>query len=112
MIEAIAYAVICFIICNNCTARERWKKAGGGATLFIALFYSYNTLQPLLPSEIDAILHSTIWGVLCAYAVPNSPKKVDEQSEDCDKKGEDRDKKDGVEKKPEKDETPPNSDLN
>jgi hypothetical protein len=107
MIEAVAFASICFVLCNGCTPRDRLKKAGGGAILFLALFHAYNILQPLLPSEVDAILHSTIWGVLCAYAVPtaNPSKKEDEKNEDCDEK-------DDEEKKPEKDETPPISDLN
>jgi hypothetical protein len=101
--EAIAFAIICYFLCKDCSRAERWKKAGGGAVLFIALFLSYNTLQPLLPTEIDTILHSTIWGVLCAYAVPNT--KTDKQNEDCNEK-------DGAEKKPQEDETPPISDLN
>jgi len=84
MIEAIAYTVICFIICNNCNTRDRLKKAGKGAILFIALFFAYNTLQPLLPEEIDHLLHSTVWGVLFAYAVPNSTKGTDEKKEDRD----------------------------
>ena len=105
MIEAIAFASICFILCNGCTFRDRLKKAGGGAILFLALFHAYNILQPLLPSEVDAILHSAIWGVLCAYAVPNPSKKMDEKGENCDEK-------DDEEKKPQKDETPPTSDLN
>jgi hypothetical protein len=105
MIEVIAYTVICFIICNNCTPCARWKKAGKGAILFVALFHSYNILHPLLPTEIDNLLHSTIWGVLFAYAVPNPSKKVDEKEEHCDKK-------DCVEKQSEKDETPPISNLN
>jgi hypothetical protein len=83
MIEAVAFGVICFIICNTCSLSDRLKKGAGGTLLFFALFQAYNTLQPLLPSEVDAILHSTIWGVLCAYAVPNGrngqqSKKTDE----------------------------------
>ena len=84
MIEAIAYITICFFICNACTFWNRLKKAGGGAIVFIALFQSYNILHPLLPTEIDSLLHSTIWGVLFAYAVPNQPKSTDKKKEDRD----------------------------
>jgi len=110
MVEAIAFGVICFVICNTCSLSERLKKGAGGILLFFALFQSYNTLQPLLPSEVDAILHSAIWGVLCAYAVPSSrackaSEKMDEKDENCDKE-------DGEEKKPQEAKTPPISDLN
>jgi hypothetical protein len=84
MIEVIAYTIICFIICNHCTSYDRWKKAGGGTILFVALFQSYNILQPLLPTEIDHLLHSTIWGVLFAYAVPNQTKGTDKKNENHD----------------------------
>ena len=102
MIEAVAYAIVCFIICKTCTPRDRLIKAGKGAILFIALFFAYNTLQPLLPEEIDHLLHSTIWGVLFAYAVPNSTKGTDkaEENRNEDQKVDD-----------EKQEAP-NSDLN
>jgi hypothetical protein len=110
MIEAIAYGVICFFICNTCFLSERLKKGACGTLLFFALSQAYNTLQPLLPPQVDAVLHSTIWGVLCAYAVPSSPAcKV---SQKTDEKDENYKEKDGVEKQPEKDETPPISDLN
>jgi len=109
MVEVVAFAVICYFLCKDCSRAERWKKAGGGAIIFVVLFSAYNTLQPLLPTEIDHLLHSTIWGVLFAYAVPNSSKKMDEKDEDCDKKD---DKKESVEKTPQEDETPPISDLN
>ena len=97
MIEAVAYAIVCFIICKTCTPRDRLIKAGKGAILFITLFFAYNTLQPLLPEEIDHLLHSTIWGVLFAYAVPNQTKRTDEDKEDCD---ENQKVDDGVQEKP------------
>jgi hypothetical protein len=84
MIEAVAFGVICFIICNGCTFYDRLKKGAWGAVLFVALFHSYTILQPLLPEEIDHLLHSTIWGVLFAYAVPNQTKSTDENKEDSD----------------------------
>jgi len=102
MIEAIAYTVICFIICNNCNTCDRLKKAGGGAILFVALFQSYNILQPLLPTEIDHLLHSTVWGMLFAYAVPNSTKGTDKAEED---RNEDQ-------KVDDEEQEAPNSDLN
>jgi len=110
MIEAIAFGVICYAICNTCSLSERTKKGAGGTLLFFALFQSYNTLQPLLPPEVDAILHSVIWGVLCAYAVPFSPackvsKKMDEKDKNCDEK-------DCIQKEPQEPKTPPTSDLN
>jgi hypothetical protein len=90
MIEAIAYAIVCFIICKTCSLCDRLKKACKGATLFIALSFSYNTLHPLLPQEIDHLLYTTIWGVLFAYAVPTEqqPKKKSdkEQGDDEDDK--------------------------
>ena len=109
MIEAIAFGVICFVICNTCSLSDRLKKGAGGILLFFALFQSYNTLQPLLPPEVDAILHSTVWGVLCAYAVPSSrackaSEKMDEKDENCDKK-------DCVQKEPQEDKTPLSSEL-
>jgi len=82
MIEAIAFATVCFIICKDCTFCDRLKKGAGGAILFVALFQSYNILQPLLPTEIDHLLHSTVWGVLFAYAVPNSTKGTDKAEKD------------------------------
>jgi len=102
MVETVAYAIICFVICNDCTTRDRLKKASGGTILFLALFSAYNTLQPLLPSEIDHLLHSTIWGVLFAYAVPNSTQGTDKKQED----GDENKKVDDDEQKE------PNSDLN
>jgi hypothetical protein len=105
MIETVAFTIICFILCNDCTTCVRLKKAGGGAILFIVSIFSYNTLQPLLPTQIDHLLHSTIWGFLFAYAVPNPSKKENKKDEDCKEE-------DCVEKKSEKDETPPISDLN
>jgi hypothetical protein len=86
MIEAIAFAVICYFLCHNCSTHKRLKKAVGGAILFIILFFSYNTLQPLLPTEIDHLLHSSIWGVLFAYAVPNQTKSKNKQQETEEKK--------------------------
>ena len=97
MIEAVAYAIVCFVICKACSVRDRLLKAGKGAILFIALFFAYNTLQPLLPAEIDHLLYSTIWGVLFAYAVPNSTKGTDEKKEDRD---EDQKVDDGAQKEP------------
>ncbi len=71
MMETIAYAILCFILTpKGSPALSRLKKGAGGAVLFIALFKSYAILQPLLPPEIDHLLHSTVWGVLFAYAVP------------------------------------------
>jgi hypothetical protein len=98
MIEAVAYAIVCFVICKTCTPRDRLKKACKGAILFIALFFAYETLQPLLPEEIDHLLYTTIWGVLFAYAVPTDKEchKSHEQSKN-------NSEKDGVEKKPEED---------
>jgi len=98
MIEAVAYAIVCFVICKTCTPRDRLIKAGKGAILFIALFFAYNTLQPLLPAEIDHLLYTTIWGVLFAYAVP-----TDKECQRKDEQSENNSEKDGVEKKPEED---------
>ena len=95
---AIAYAIVCFVICKTCFLRDRLKKAGEGAILFIALFFAYNTLQPLLPKEIDHLLYTTIWGVLFAYAVP-----TDKSCQISHEKDEDDNKKDGVEKEPKED---------
>ena len=85
MIETIAYATVCFVICKTCTPRDRLIKAGKGAILFIALFFAYNTLQPLLPAEIDHLLYTTIWGVLVAYAVPNDAQRTNKNEKDRDK---------------------------
>jgi hypothetical protein len=85
MIETVAFTIICFILCKDCTTYARLKKAGGGAILFIVSIFAYNTLHPLLPTEIDHLLHSTIWGVLFAYAVPNITKKTDKKNENDDK---------------------------
>jgi len=101
MIEAVAYAIVCFVVCKTCTPRDRLLKAGKGAILFIALFFAYNTLQPLLPVEIDHLLYSTLWGVLFAYAVPVNNENNKDDNE-----------KDGVEKKPEKDQDPPIFEFN
>jgi hypothetical protein len=98
MIEAIAYAIVCFIICKSCSPRDRLKKAGKGAILFIALFFAYDTLQPLLPEEIDHLLYSTIWGVLFAYAVPTEKERREDNKE-----RKDDNEQDGVEKKPQED---------
>jgi hypothetical protein len=95
MIEAVAYAIVCFVICKSCTPRDRLKKAGKGAILFVALFFAYNTLQPLLPEEIDHLLYTTIWGVLFAYAVPTDKECLNQPKND--------NKKDGAEKQPEED---------
>ena len=95
MIEAVAYAIVCFVICKTCSFRDRLLKAGKGAILFIALFFAYNTLQPLLPEEIDHLLYTTIWGVLFAYAVPADKA--------CQIKDKDDNEKDGVEKEPKED---------
>jgi hypothetical protein len=97
MIEAVAYAIVCFIICKTCSFRDRLLKAGKGAVLFIALFFAYNTLQPLLPEEIDHLLYTTIWGVLFAYAVP-----TDKASQVENEKSKDDNEKDDVEKEPQK----------
>jgi len=97
MIEAVAFAIICFTIYNGCTVYDRLKKGAGGAILFVALFQSYTILQPLLSDEIDHLLHSTIWGVLFAYAVPNNTKATDKKQEDNDK---DKAVDDDVEKEP------------
>ena len=89
MIEAIAYAIVCFVICKTCSFRDRLQKAGKGTILFITLFFAYNTLQPLLPEEIDHLLYTTIWGVLFAYAVPADKecrKKMDEKDESHNEK--------------------------
>jgi len=95
MIEAIAYAIVCFVICKTCSLRDRLIKAGKGAILFIALFFAYNTLQPLLPAEIDHLLYTTIWGVLFAYAVPtNKACHMD------NKKDKDHNEKESIEEKP------------
>ncbi len=94
MIEAIAFAIICYVLCKDCAPYDRLKKAVGGAILFAVLFYAYNTLQPLLPTEIDHLLHSTIWGVLFAYAVPNHTKRKNEENET-------KEKEDGVDKETE-----------
>jgi len=96
MIEAVAYAIVCFVICKSCTPRDRLLKAGKGAILFIALFFAYETLQPLLPAEIDHLLYTTIWGVLFAYAVPN-----DKACHISHEQSKNDSEKDGVEKKPE-----------
>jgi hypothetical protein len=109
MIEAIAFGVICFIICNTCPLSTRLKKGAGGTLLFFALFQSYNTLQPLLPSEVDAILHSTVWGVLCAYAVPSS--RVYKASKKVDEKNENGDEKDCVQKETREEKSPSISEL-
>ena len=98
MIEAVAYAIVCFVICKACSFRDRLKKAGGGAILFIALFFAYNTLQPLLPAEIDHLLYTTIWGVLFAYAVPN-----DKACQISHEQSKNDSEKDNIEKKPEED---------
>jgi len=95
MIEAVAYAIVCFVICKSCTPRDRLMKACKGAILFIALFFAYNTLQPLLPAEIDHLLYTTIWGVLFAYAVPN-----DKACHISHKQSKNDSEKDGVEEKP------------
>jgi len=84
MIEAVAFATICVLLCKDCALCDRLKKGAWGAILFLALFQSYTILQPLLPTEIDPLLHSTVWGVLFAYAVPNSTKGTDEKKEDRD----------------------------
>jgi hypothetical protein len=89
--EATAYAILCFILApKGSPIPFRLKKGAGGAILFVALFLSYTILQPLLPTEIDHLLHSTIWGVLFAYAVPTEhhPKKKSnkEQGDDEDDK--------------------------
>ena len=97
MIEAIAFATVCFIICKDCTFCDRLKKGAWGAVLFIALHHSYTVLQPLLPEEIDHLLHSTVWGVLFAYAVPNQTKRTDEDKEDRD---EDQKVDNGVQEEP------------
>jgi len=107
MIEAVAYAIVCFVVCKTCTPRDRLLKAGKGAILFIALFFAYNTLQPLLPVEIDHLLYSTLWGVLFAYAVPSN-----KASEMNNEKNKDNNEKDGVEKKPEEDQDPPIFEFN
>jgi len=112
MIETIAYAVVCFVICKNCSTRDRVMKAGRGAILFFALFSAYNTLQPLLPTEIDHLLYTTVWGVLFAYAVPtekecqvsNNCKKCNCEKCKCEKCDD--------EKKPQDGQTPPNFTLN
>jgi hypothetical protein len=98
MIEAIAYAIICFVICKSCSFRDRLIKAGKGAILFIALFFAYNILQPLLPEEIDHLLYTTIWGVLFAFAVP-----TDKASQTKDEKDKDDNEQKGVKKKPKED---------
>jgi hypothetical protein len=107
MIETVAYAIVCFIICKTCTLRDRLIKAGKGAILFIALFFAYNTLHPLLPEEIDHLLYTTIWGVLFAYAVP-----TDKACQLDNKKDKDHNEKDGVEKETKKNEDPPISEFN
>jgi len=98
MIETIAYAIVCFVICKNCSTRDRLMKAGKGAILFIALFFAYNTLQPLLPVEIDHFLYTAIWGFLFAYAVPAEKNRQTHNGDD--------------KKKPQDGQTPPNSTLN
>jgi len=98
MVEAVAYAIVCFVICKSCTPRDRLIKAGKGAILFIALFFAYNILQPLLPEEIDHLLYSTIWGVLFAFAVP-----TDKASQVKNEEGKDGNEQDGVEKEPKED---------
>jgi hypothetical protein len=95
MMEAIAFGAICFILApKGSPLAQRLKKGAGGAILFVALFQSYSVLQPLLPSEIDHLLHSTIWGVLFAYAVPNPQNrtKVENKEEqgDADEKNDER----------------------
>ena len=95
MVEAIAYAIVCAVICKTCSYRERLKKAGGGAILFITLFFAYNTLQPLLPAEIDHLLYTTIWGVLFAYAVP-----TDKACHMNNKKDKNHNEKESIEEKP------------
>jgi hypothetical protein len=101
MLEAIAFATLCFILApKGSPVSFRLRKGAGGAILFIALFQSYTILQPLLPSEINNLLHSTIWGVLFAYAIPTQhhPKKQSnkEQGDDEDDEKE-RSPKVGVE---------------
>jgi len=97
MIEAVAFATICVLLCKDCVLCERLKKGAWGAVLFIALHHSYAVLQPLLPTEIDYLLHSTVWGVLFAYAVPNTTKGIDEKKEDRD---EDQKVDDGAQEEP------------
>jgi hypothetical protein len=105
MVETIAFATICFFLAGGAFG-YRLKKGAGGAILFVALHYSYTILSPLLPTEIDNLLHSTVWGVLFAYAVPT------EQSKKMDEEPENDGEEDGEEKDPEEDSTPPISDLN
>jgi hypothetical protein len=81
MIEPIAFGVICFILTPNGFFR-RLKKGVGGTILYTVLIQSYTVLQPLLPTEIDELLHSTIWGVLFAYAVPEKIKGNDKGKKD------------------------------
>jgi len=99
--EAIAYAILCFILApKGSPISYRLKRKAGGAILFIALFQSYAILQPLLPTEIDNLLHSTIWGVLFAYAVPTEhhpKKKCDKEQGDDEDDKEHRSPKVGVE---------------
>jgi hypothetical protein len=74
--EAIAFAIICFILAPKGSLCHRLKKGAGGAILYIALFQSYHILHPLLPTELGYVLHSTIWGALFAYATPNLPLRT------------------------------------
>jgi hypothetical protein len=100
MMEAIAFGVLCFILAIGSPVPYRLKKGAGGAILFLTLFQSYAVLQPLLPTDIDHLLHSTIWGVLFAYAVPSQhhPKKEsDKEQGDDEDDEEERSPKVGVE---------------